>query len=241
MAGLVISIPLFLTDRHPCSYLDDEYAQPAFVHPVFEMTTAIYSELIKQGFRRSGDEVYSPHCPDCSACIPTRLRVHEFIPSRSQKRCRQKNLGTRVLVKPAEFNQSHFEMFLRYQQARHNEGSMASSGEADYINFLKSSWCDTHFVEFSIGDELAAIAVVDRLDNALSAVYTFFEPKFSGYSLGVYAVLWQIEWAKQLQKEFLYLGYWIKQCKKMSYKSEYQPLQVLRDKRWVAQKPLISC
>lgn len=113
---------------------------------------------------------------------------------------------------------------------------MAKSSKKEYINFLKSSWCDTHFVEFSIGGELAAVAVVDSLDNALSAVYTFFEPKFSGYGLGVYAVLWQIEWAKQLQKEFLYLGFWIKECRKMSYKSYYQPLQILKNQHWVPQE-----
>jgi leucyl-tRNA---protein transferase len=230
----MISIPLFLSEKHPCSYLDGEEAQPAFVHPLFEMTTGIYSELIKQGYRRSGDEVYSPHCPDCSACIPARLRVSDFTPNRSQQRCLRKNSNTQVSIKPPEFDKTHYEMYLRYQNARHQDGSMAHSSKNDYLHFLKSAWCDTSFVEFSVNGELAAIAVVDRMENALSAVYTFFEPKFSGYSLGVYAVLWQIGWARQLGKEYLYLGFWIKQCKKMSYKSDYQPLQIFKDKQWVS-------
>lgn len=230
----MISIPLFLTDKHPCSYLDEEVAQPAFVHPLFDMTNAIYSELIKQGYRRSGDEVYSPHCPNCSACIPARLEVADFVPNRSQKRCLRKNNDTQVVVKPAEFDTAHYRMYLRYQEARHSDGSMAHSSPEDYLHFLKSSWCDIHFAEFLIAGELAAIAVVDRLDNALSAVYTFFDPKFSEYSLGVNAVLWQIEWAKQLHKEFLYLGFWIKRCRKMSYKSDYQPLQIFKDKQWIS-------
>ncbi len=117
---------------------------------------------------------------------------------------------------------------------------MVRSSEAEYMYFLKSDWCDTVFVEFLIKDELAAIAVVDIVGNALSAVYTFFEPDFSGYGLGVNAILWQIEWAKQLEKEFLYLGFWIKRCQKMSYKSNYQPLQVLKDKQWVPLNPGIS-
>lgn len=229
----MISIPLFLTEKHPCSYLDDEEAQPAVVHPLFDMTTGVYSELIKQGFRRSGDEVYSPHCPNCSACIPVRLKATDFTPSRSQRRCLQKNSNTQAVIKPAEFDQGHYDMYLRYQAARHREGLMFDSSSDEYIHFLKSSWCDTQFVEFLIDGELAAIAVVDQLENALSAVYTFFEPKFSDYSPGVHAVLWQIGQAKQLQKEFLYLGFWIKQCKKMSYKSEYQPLQTFRNKQWM--------
>lgn len=229
----MISIPLFLSEKHACSYLDDEVAQPAFVHPLFDMTAGIYSELIKQGYRRSGDEVYSPHCPNCSACIPVRLKVSDFIPNRNQQRCLRKNSATNIVIKPAAFDKAHYEMYLRYQCERHSDGSMAQSSPKDYLNFLKSTWCDTSFVEFSINGELAAIAVVDRMENALSAVYTFFEPKFSGFSLGVYAVLWQIEWAKQLEKEFLYLGFWINQCKKMSYKSDYQPLQIFRDKQWM--------
>jgi arginine-tRNA-protein transferase len=228
----MISIPLFLTEKHPCSYLDDEYAQPAFVHPVFEMTTPIYSELIQQGFRRSGDDVYSPHCPNCSACIPVRLRVADFTPNRSQKRCWQKNSNTQAVVKPAKFNQQHYDLYLRYQAVRHQDGAMQNSSTAEYIQFLGSAWCDTAFVEFTMDGKLAAIAVVDQLENALSAVYTFFDPKFASHSLGVFAVLWQIEWAKQQQKEFLYLGFWIKACKKMSYKSEYQPMQFLKDKQW---------
>lgn len=232
----MISVPLFLTEKHPCSYLEGQYAQPAFVHPAFSMTTEIYSELIKQGFRRSGDEVYSPHCPDCWACIPSRLRVQEFTPSRSQKRCVQKNNITQAIVKPPIFEGAHYEMFMRYQTARHQHGSMAKSSKKEYIHFLKSTWCNTHFVEFSINDELAAVAVVDDLGDALSAVYTFFEPKFSVYGLGGYAVLWQIEWAKQLNREFLYLGFWIKQCRKMSYKSDYQPLQILKNKQWIGQE-----
>lgn len=233
----MISIPLFLTETHPCSYLDGEEAQPAFVHPLFEMTPGIYSQLIQQGYRRSGDEVYSPHCPHCSACVPVRLKVSEFIPNRSQMRCLQKNSGIQCIPKPAEFDEAHYAMYLRYQGQRHSEGSMADSSRNEYLHFLKSTWCDTSFVEFKINGELAAIAVVDRLDNALSAVYTFFEPKFSNKGLGVYAVLWQIEWAKHLNKEFVYLGYWIKQCKKMSYKSNYQRLQVYKNKQWM---PFVS-
>jgi len=74
--------------------------------------------------------------------------------------------------------------------------------------------------------------VVDLLDNALSAVYTFFNPKFSKNNLGSYAILWQIQHAKNLNLEFLYLGFWVKDCLKMSYKTQYQPLQGLIENHW---------
>ncbi|MDD5319777.1 MAG: arginyltransferase [Methylococcales bacterium] len=228
----MVSIPLFLAQEHPCSYLEGECAQSVIVYPSYPLTTAHYAQLITQGFRRSGNEVYAPHCPHCSACIPARLAVARFKPNRSQKRCISKNINTRVIVKPAVFEQAHYDMYLRYQIDRHTGGSMAHSSPEDYINFLSSSWCNTKFVEFLINNELAGVAVIDQLENALSAVYTFFEPKFARASLGAYAILWQIEQAKLQKLDFLYLGFWIKACKKMAYKSVYQPLQLLIDNQW---------
>jgi leucyl-tRNA---protein transferase len=227
------SIPLFLSQEHPCGYLDDKKAQSLFVHPGYPVTSSIYAQLIEQGFRRSGDEVYAPHCPHCSSCISVRLPVKKFKPSRSQKRCLSKNRETQAIVKPAVFEQAHYDMYLRYQAIRHSDSSMATVSPDEYLNFLGSAWCNTRFVEFSINNELAGVAVIDQFEQAWSAVYTFFEPKFNDYSLGVYAVLWQIEQAVLQQKEFLYLGFWIQACKKMAYKSDYQPLQLLIDKQWL--------
>ncbi len=227
------SVPLLISAPHPCSYLDGQQAQTAFVSPQFELDSAIYSQLIAHGFRRSGDDVYSPRCRHCSQCVPVRLPVAQFKPNRNQKRCLQHNRQTASLIKPAVFEQAHYDLYLRYQHQRHAEGGMANAGPDEYIKFLGGSWCNTRFIEFFCDGELAAVAVVDYLDNALSAVYTFFEPKFSSYSLGVYAVLWQIQYAQQHNLEWLYLGFWIAECQKMNYKSQYRPLQGLIDRQWL--------
>jgi leucyl-tRNA---protein transferase len=236
MAKQMISIPLLLNTEHDCSYLDQHRSQSIFVHPQFQLTTAVYGQLVEQGFRRSGDNVYAPHCSGCNACIPVRIRADDFKPNRSQKRCWQNNADTQVIIKPAAFEQHHYDLYCRYQAMRHAESAMASASTNEYLNFLGSSWCDTVFVEFSIQGQLAGIAVVDQLPNALSAVYTFFDPQFSSYGLGTFAVLWQIASAKLQKREFLYLGYWIKACKKMAYKSNYQPLQQRLNDQWITTK-----
>lgn len=226
------TLPLFLTEEHPCSYLPGQLARSVFVHPSCAMTAEIYGQLMAQGFRRSGDDVYKPNCQRCAQCLSVRLPVAEFVPSRSQKRCWQRNLATQVSVRPAVFVQAHYELYLRYQALRHTEGDMARSSPEEYMAFLGSSWCETRFVEFAINGQLVAVAVVDQLALGWSAVYTFFDPDFAEYSPGVYAVLWQIEHAKQAGLAFLYLGFWIKECKKMAYKSQYQPMQILLNKQW---------
>ena len=123
---------------------------------------------------------------------------------------------------------------MRYQQARHAGSAMAETSPEEYINFLSSDWCDTLFVEFHTQDKLAAVAIVDQLPDALSAVYTFFDPDLAHLSLGNYAILWQILYAQQLKLEWLYLGYWIKHCRKMSYKDAYRPLQAFINEHWVS-------
>jgi leucyl-tRNA---protein transferase len=228
----MISLPLLLSEELPCSYLDNHHAQSAFVHPDFPLSASIYTELLAQGFRRSGDHVYRPHCQQCTSCIAARVPVYDFQPARNQKRCLHKNQLITAHIKPANFEPQHFELYMRYQKHKHPDSEMVETSPEQYLDFLSCSWCTTQFVEFSINDELAAVAIVDQLDNALSAVYTFFDPKFSSYSLGVYSVLWQINHAKLQQLQWLYLGYWIKDCRKMSYKTQYRPIQLLTDNHW---------
>ena len=229
----MISIPLFLSNPYPCGYLAEQSAQAVMPATEFELDTPLYSALIAQGFRRSGDQVYKPHCPSCNACIPSRVPVKAFRPDRKQRRCLKQNVTTATVIKPAAFDADHFALYQRYQSARHAaESQEQATSPTEYLQFLGSSWCDTQFVEFRIDGQLAAVAVVDVLEDGLSAVYTFFAPEFAGYSPGVYAVLWQIEAARQLELDYVYLGFWIKNCRKMNYKNQYQPLYGLIDRQW---------
>lgn len=228
----MISIPLWLTAEHDCSYLDGRLSRSAVVDPGFPLDPPFYSRLIEQGFRRSGDQVYKPYCHDCQACVPTRIPVSVFEANRKQRRCLRRNQHTQVVVKTAEFNEHHFDLYQRYQIARHEKTPDDDISREDYLHFLASSWCETWFVEFLIEGRLAAVAVVDVLEHALSAVYTFFDPDFDDYSPGVYAVLWQIEEARRRKLDFVYLGFWIGDCRKMRYKIQYQPLQGLMADQW---------
>lgn len=106
-----------------------------------------------------------------------------------------------------------------------------------YMSFLTCSWATTWFVEMRQGDSLLAVAVVDELRDALSAVYTFFDPDYANRSLGRFAVLFEIEQARRQGLNWLYLGYWISNCTKMRYKNEYQPLQYFRDGYWTDNEP----
>lgn len=232
-------LPLWLTGASPCSYLAERLSRSLVVDPEFSLDPAIYRQLLAQGFRRSGNQVYRPHCQNCQACVATRVPVADFSPDRRQRRCLRRNQHTQVVIKSAAFDQRHFELYRRYQAARHQTEDVSPISRNDYLQFFDSDWCETLFVEFLIEGQLAAVAVVDQVDDGLSAVYTFFDPAFTDYSPGVLAVLWQIEEARRLHLPYLYLGFWIADCRKMRYKVQYQPIQGLIADRWqTLPKPL---
>lgn len=228
----MITLPLWLTVESACGYLEEQMSQSVMVPSRFAMTTATYTQLLAQGFRRSGNQVYRPHCKNCQACVPLRVPVASFQADRKQRRCAKRNLHTQVIIRPALFDERHFELYGRYQLARHGKSHLDEIQREDYEQFFLSDWCDTVFVEFLIKGQLAAVGVVDVLEDALSAVYTFFDPEFNEYSPGVLAVLWQIDEARRRELDYVYLGFGIEDCRKMRYKFQYRPLSGFIDGQW---------
>ncbi len=224
---------LYLTVPHACAYFPERRATMLFADPRHPAQDSVYEALINIGFRRSGDFVYRPHCQHCTACVPVRIPVHAFKPSRGQRRVWRKNQD--LTVKPCEpvFRSDHFELYQRYQAARHPGGGMDDPDPEKYIDFLTSAHTRSCFYEMHLDGKLLCVAVVDRFTDAFSAVYTFYDPEQSRRGLGVYAILWEIAEAKRLGLAWLYLGFWIKDCQKMDYKADYRPLEVYRDQRWI--------
>jgi arginine-tRNA-protein transferase len=222
----------FATAPRACSYLSNRTSISVFVDPDAQLTTDVYKRLARFGFRRSGNDLYVPACPGCSACIPVRVPVKHFRRSRSQRRAWNRNRDLVLSVLAPEYREDHFQLYVRYLASRHPGGGMDDPTPDEYMRFLSSDWCDTHFVEFRHRDRLVAVAVTDRLHKALSAVYTFFDPELHKLSLGTYAILRQIELARSMDCEWLYLGYWIPGSRKMQYKSHFRPMQAYHKGHW---------
>jgi arginine-tRNA-protein transferase len=164
---------LFATPAHECSYLPGSAATTLFVDPEFPNDPDVYTLLSRNGFRRSGEHVYRPNCPDCSACVPVRVPVEKFTPRRSQRRALRDNGDLRVVPRESGFCEEHFLLYSRYLGARHANGGMDNPTRKQYREFLLSSWADTLQYEFRLAGHLVAVAVTDHLVDGLSAVYTF--------------------------------------------------------------------
>lgn len=240
------TLQFYATANYPCSYLDGQIARSQVATPAHLIDTSGYSVLMRHGFRRSGLFYYRPHCDQCQACRSLRLPVAEFQPDRSQKRAwaQHQHLRATITGTPA-FSPEHFALYQRYQQARHPGGGMDADDKTQYQDFLIESHADSLLVEFrepSSGDGpgvLKMVSVIDQLDDGLSAVYTFYEPG-PGQSFGTYNVLWQIRQVQARGLDYLYLGYWVAQSRKMSYKTRFKPFQLLVNQQWRAVRDTAS-
>jgi len=227
------SLKLFISHEHECSYLPDKVSKTLFIDPNADKTASLYAFLQDRGFRRSGDEIYQPKCDQCQMCHSSRIPVQRFEPKRSQRRLLKKYKDKLIVrKKPAELTEEYFQLYRTYINERHVGGEMENPTPEDFTRFLTSSWSDCFFLELRYEDQLIAVAVTDQTPNSLSALYTFFDPKYAYMSPGVLGILSQIELANAYKLPWLYLGYWIPECRKMLYKTDYRPLQLLSQGKW---------
>lgn len=223
---------LGITERFSCSYLPERTEQLVFIQSSYVLSADVYEELMQRGFRRSGDDVYRPHCPHCAACQSTRILVNEFVPGRSQRRIQNKNQDLQLVISRT-IKDSYFELYCRYIEARHQDGGMYPPQREQFDSFVKCNWMDCHYFELYQGDQLVLVSVNDLSPNALSAVYTFFAPELTNRSLGIYNILLQIDHARQHQLDYVYLGYQIDQCSNMKYKKNFHPQERYINDSWV--------
>ena len=224
-------VRLFLSTEHPCGYLPARAARSLFVDPDYQINPARYQSLLEQGFRRGGNHVYRPRCEACRSCIPARIPVDHFQASRAQRRCEKRNADLRVRI-IKDISDRHFALYQRYLRARHDDGGMNPEDKSGFHNFLNCGWGITEFWEFLRDDELMACAVVDRVPQGLSAVYTFFAPEQTARGLGTFAVLAQLRAAREEGLQYVYLGYWVPGSPKMDYKKRFRPLEILGPQGW---------
>jgi arginyl-tRNA--protein-N-Asp/Glu arginylyltransferase len=230
--------PLILHRSVPlvCPYLEGRIERRIVV----ELTDAlvqrgVFDELTRVGFRRSHGMMYRPACPACNACVPVRIPARDFKRSRNFQRVWRRNQDLAgIVLTDAAASAEQYDLFRQYQIGRHGGGEMAQMTMADYVALIEDSCADTSLVEFRDAEEnLVACLLYDFSSDGFSAVYSFFAPEMADRSLGSQVVLWLIEHARANDLPYVYLGYWIEDCRKMAYKKRFTPMERLSTNGWV--------
>jgi arginyl-tRNA--protein-N-Asp/Glu arginylyltransferase len=228
----------FATTSIACPYVPGRAERKLIVELTGRGAAAFYDDLSRAGFRRSHRFAYRPACRQCTACVPVRIAVEAFADSRSTRRVRNLNRGLAARLIAGRATPEQFRLFAAYQHSRHRDSDMATMNYADYRSMVEDSAVRTAVAEFrDSGGALAAVALIDRLDDGFSAVYTFYDPSRSKQSLGTWSILWLVEECRRQGLPFVYLGYWIEESPKMAYKARFPALERLTDKGWTPFTP----
>lgn len=214
----------------PCPYLPEREARHQTLL-ASECPPGLYSGLMDLNFRRLGPLVYRPSCDACAECRQLRVPVGAFAPSRSQRRCRERNRDLAVALGPPELTDEKLDLYERYLAARH-DGQMTGSRE-ELEGFLYVSGIQTVEIAYRLDGRLVAIGIADVEPRALSAVYCYFEPALPDRGLGTFNVLWLLEEAARRRVPHVYLGYFVAGSRTMAYKQGFRPCELLRtDGTW---------
>ena len=234
--GLAQALPQFFASAAvPCPYLPGHAERKLIVELRGPEAAQLYDELSRAGFRRSHRFAYRPACRSCSACVPVRIVVARHRDSASTRRIRNGNSDVQASCLPARATQEQFQLFLAYQHARHPDSDMAAMRYADYRAMVEDTPARSEILEFREPDGgLLAASLIDRLDDGISAVYSFFDPALPKRSLGNWSILWMVEECRRRGLPYVYLGYWVAGSPKMAYKARFGGLERLIPGGWTA-------
>lgn len=209
-----------LSDSAPCPYLPDRLMRYEYF---FAMAVGApdLEKLLAAGWRKFGYYYFRPSCDGCRQCIPVRIPVEEFSPSKSQRRTLRKNADVQVEFRELMFTEEVYQIYFEHSISRFGEAS-------DLDDFLFSFYqqsCPAMQSEYYIDDELKAVGFLDVSSMGISTVYFIYRNDITRRGPGIFSILREIEFTRSMGLPYYYLGYYVPGCSRMEYKSGFKPLE----------------
>ncbi|MEJ5285258.1 MAG: arginyltransferase [Brevinematia bacterium] len=191
-----------------------------------------YSLLLSEGFRRIKNFFYRNSCPDCSECRPLRIDIKNFKPDKSLRRILKKNQDIKIELKKSEIDFKNFFLYQKYIAEIHKR-KLRPSDLISEFECIHTGYPSIIQMNYYAGESLVGVGIVDETLDALSSVYFYYDPDVRKRGLGFFSIMKEIELAKEMNKSYLYLGYYIKDVIKMNYKIRFKPYEIFDGEKWV--------
>jgi len=229
-----------LQNSDKCSYLDN-HEQTTHYKIIENCTSEFCEDMIDRGWRRFGAMFFRPICEDCTSCESFKIDVKNFEFSKSQRRIIRQNTNTKIIITKPQFTQSHLDLFEKYHAHMKDKRGWShekTSPQHYYASFVHGHEDFGYEVLYFIEDKLVGVDLIDVLNNGISSIYFYYDPDFSRYSLGTFSMLNQIKIAKESDLDWIYMGYYVKGCQSLEYKSKYKPYKILDGRPWDSDTPI---
>jgi arginine-tRNA-protein transferase len=236
---LPVAPQFYVTAPQPCPYLPGRMERKLFTALQGDQAARLNDALSKQGFRRSQNVLYRPSCAECQACLSARIRVADFVPSRSQRRALRRNRHLRREPTSPWATEEQYQLFRRYLDSRHADGGMADMDIFEFAAMIEETPVRSRVVEYTADPPpggrrrvLVAVCLTDILDDGLSMVYSFYDPALERASLGTFVILDHVAMAREAGLPYVYLGYWVPGSSKMGYKARFSAVEIYKGGVW---------
>jgi arginine-tRNA-protein transferase len=223
-----------------CSYLKDKKQRIHYKY-IQNCTTDLNSDLTKRGWRRFGNTYLRPNCADCDECKSVKIDVDNFVYTKSKRRVIKKNRETKVLLNTPTISQEKIRLYNKFHAFKNRQLGWADKtiGFENYFSsFIEGHSSHGKEVLYYIDKKLVAVDLIDFVDDGISAIYFFYDPDCISYELGKYSIYLQIHLAKSMNLKWIYLGYYVEECRSLNYKGSFKPLKTLLKNPTLSQKDI---
>ncbi|MCF8059470.1 MAG: arginyltransferase [Bacteriovoracaceae bacterium] len=214
--------PPRISPEEKCPYIEGQHARHEFFLAT-EVDSKEFNTCLERGFRKFGIYFFRPNCKTCHKCLPLRVLAQKFEPTKSQKRVLKKNQDISVSYKPLLYREEIYQLFLKHSKIRFAQDEEKTGSREDFIQTHFTPSTVSALSEFYLEEKLVAVGFLDISSEATSSVYFIYDPDYEKRSLGIFGALKEIEYTKESQKEYYYLGYYIEENKSMNYKNQFYP------------------
>lgn len=220
-----------ISEQYTCPYLPEQMARNEYFFAI-ELTELEIDDLLKEGWRKFGWYFFRPACKNCRACVPLRVLINDFKPSRSQRKVLQKNSDINMKVSTLSFREEIYELYIKHSHVRFNQKTEKNEFLESFFNPAGPALQTEYYLE----EKLIAVGFLDIGVEGISSVYFIYDTDYLERGLGIYGTLQEIKLAKSLGFNYYYLGYWIQTNASMRYKATFYPHEIMDWQNYTWQK-----